>query len=150
MLAGAARRHRAAFETLVAQTGRRVVFRARVGRVSSSTAADRVLGTRAQETGDGTETALTAVFSAGGSVDIARSPQKIAALGNAGALDALLRLPVASALLDVTKPLGRTVAHLAKDVVVDGEVFEIVGIDRSGLPPEPPYILWVGLKKAQE
>lgn len=69
---------------------------------------------------------------------------------NTQKMDAVLRLRLADALIDPGKPQGRTIFETAKDVVYQGQIFEVLGVRKTGLPPEGPYILWVGLRLADK
>lgn len=62
-------------------------------------------------------------------------------------IDAMIRVSLAGALLDVNAPQGLTVFDICKDVQYAGASFQVVKSARTGLPPLGPYILWVALRK---
>lgn len=150
MLPGAAKKHRAQFERLVAESGVDVVVRQPAAATASATAADKVFGKAvvAPATGVGTTATVTAVVS-----DAAMNPfdttipPRIAALGRTDSVDVLLRCVLSAVLLKDEERYGRTLFDTAHDVQIGGATFKVKGTDRTGLPPVGPYILWVALRK---
>jgi hypothetical protein len=155
MLAAAARMHKKRFEQFVAEAGDpNVVVRQSAAPTAALTAAEKVLGKQptAPATYGASQTVTAVVSDASVAVEdrYTAIPSQIAALGRAEKLDLLLRLTLASVLVNPEHKYGTTIFDTAKDVQIGGAVFQVRGTARSGLPPEGPYILWVALRKAGE
>lgn len=157
MLRGAASMHKRKFEQMVDEAGDpNVVVRQPAAPTVALSAAEKVLGRKSDTTqgqGYGESQTVKAVVSdfAISLADVYASiPPQIAAIGRAEKLDLLLRLPLAVALTNPDAKYGPTIFDTAKDVQIGGAVFTVRATDRSGLPPEGPYILWVALRKAGE
>lgn len=151
---GAALQHKKQFERMM-KDAVQIELRMPAAVVPAAQAVDKVMGKRPTPTASATTAYgpskfVSALWGVGYSITTAYGavPPHLAALGQSDNLDVVLRCPLADVLLDQDKPLGRTVFHTAKDVVYQGEVFTVTGVDASGLPPLGPYICWVGLKKA--
>jgi len=66
-----------------------------------------------------------------------------AAIGRPEMFPAVLRVIAADALLDAAVPLGKTVFDVATEVRIFNDRFKVVATRRGGLPPLPPYALYV-------
>lgn len=157
MLRGAAVRHRLQFERMLAQTGdSAVVVRQPLVRSAGTSAADRVLGKRAENVvgaGYGVSTTITAVVSDAAMAlndQYAKIPPQIAALGRTETLAVILRCLLSDVLVDPDLKYGKTIFDTAKDVQIGGGTFQVRAVDRTGLPPEGPYICWVALRVVAE
>jgi hypothetical protein len=144
------------FEDFVATVGdSEVLVRQPAALVALTTSIDKVLGKQAPAPGQGygTQQYVLAVVSDAASAladRYASIPPQIAAIGRAEKIDILLRVILQDALVNVDAKYGPTIFDTAKDVQIGGAVFQVRATDRSGLPPEGPYILWVALRKAGE
>ena len=156
MLRGAALQHKKMFAALLAGAGVDVVVRQPVAPVAASTSADKVLGRQVDQAPDavGTTQTVRVVWStsyranpATGAPDL---PPSLAAVGRTERLDVVLRCALADVVIDPNTRHGKTIFDTAKDVQFDGATYQVKGTDRTGLPPEGPYILWVGLRKVGE
>lgn len=157
MLSGAAKTHKRMFGRFVAEAGDpNVVVRQPAAPTAPISAAEKVLGRKSDTTqgeGYGESRTVKAVVSdaAVTLADVYASiPPQIAAIGRAEKLDLILRLPLGDALLIADAKYGQTIFDTAKDIQIGGAVFTVRATDRTGLPPEGPYILWVALRKAGE
>jgi hypothetical protein len=157
MLRGAALRHKQQFILQLTQAGDPdIVVRQPAVVTSAANPTEKVLGRRTDVTpgqGYGDEQTILAIRS-DASLTTADQysglPARIAAIGRSEAIDILLRCLLEDVLLDPNEPYGRTIFDSAKDVLIGNAVFLVRGTDRTGLPPEGPYILWVALKRAGE
>lgn len=149
---GAAELHRRQFHAFVDGANTEVEVRSAATRTAAATAADKVLGKKAVETGVGASTFIKAIWNS----DINATtpnytiPEQIAALGRAEKMDALLRVKLDEALITSDDTHGRTIFDAAKDVVYGGYRWTVSGTARTGLAPLGPYILWVAVKKVGE
>jgi hypothetical protein len=121
----------------------------------ATNAKNEILGRPSLATGPiGTTTEVTAIINYGytaGTSPFANQdsmPAAIRALGDTDNLDVLLRCNVAECLVNPAGAGGgRTIFDSCKDVVFDECSFKVTAVDRTGLPPYGPYVLWVALKK---
>lgn len=140
-----AAQHKQIFDRMVEQAGTVITLRMPPANVSGATsAATKALGTRAQATGYGADIPVTAIVHT--SLDASPLQQTGYPAGLVQISEIILAVRLADVLVDPLKPLGPTQFELAKEIVVQGTVFKKTGVERSGLPPLGPYILWVGLK----
>lgn len=149
MISRMASLHKRQFDKYVASAGRPILVRQPIGHLSGLTPAQRVMGTKAVDRGYGEEKEVICIFTNDllSSIDDDDVKLVIAALGKTHQLDAVIRVRISDALSDPDNPQGTTIFETAKDVVFSGEVFEVTGTQRTGLPPLDPYVLWVGLRK---
>jgi hypothetical protein len=157
MLRAAARRHRLQFEKYVASVGDpNVVIRQPAVRTAGTTDADLVLGRRAdaiQGEGYGESRTVTAIVTDAAMAtndEYAKIPPHIAAIGKTDTLDLILRCNLSDVLISPTDRYGKTLFHTAKEVVIGGAAFQVRATDRTGLPPEGPYVFWVALRAVGE
>jgi hypothetical protein len=153
MLRGMADRHKAQFAALVREAGQQIAIRHPATRQVSEAPANKVLGKRTtplDPTDVGAVYYVDAIVSTGYrqvDYDFGAVPAAIAAIGKRDP-----SMVVARCLLEDVQPVGAspfsdTYFHGAKAVIIGTDSFEVVGVDRSGLPPAGPYIVWVGLKR---
>ena len=154
MFKGAAKLHEKHFDRDLNARGEIVTVRQPGARAAATNAVEKALGAQTFESAVGTTKDIIALwsndlispeaFKAGGASDV------IAALGDSGSFDAVVRCKLVDALHNVSDRQGRTVFHTAKDVVYSGHRYKVTGTKRTGLPGSGPYILWVGLKLIPE
>lgn len=142
------------FEAFLAQAGDdAVLVRQPAARTTPASDVEKVMGRRpaaSQDDGVGETTNLLAVVSDAAVVLADRFqavPPRIATLGKVESIDLLLRCRLEDVLVDSGSKYGKTILDTAKDVVVGGVSFTIRAIDRTGLPPEGPYICWAALRR---
>jgi hypothetical protein len=154
MLRTIAERHKKQFEMLVGQTGREIIIQLAGPRVAAEAPVNKVLGrpnaVPASAPVNGPQHYVQAIVSAGyRSQDYAYGniPASIASLGRQDPTMVVIRC----SRTDVQEPgglaFGDTYLHSAARVVIDNESFAVLGVDRSGLPPLDPYIIWAGLRR---
>lgn len=151
-----AQAHKARFESLLVAADTTVELRYPPLKSPASSAADKVLGTKPQETGiDPARSRILSVIWSNDlfhSEDVAQGSlsQLVASIGHNKEglpLDAVIRLRLSDALMDPASPQGMTLFDSCKDVVYQGQSFKVLSTKRTGLPPLGPYILWVGLHR---
>lgn len=155
MLGNASKAHKAIFERYITAVGTIVTLVFPPARSGDASMSSRVFGAPGYEENDGPTKEITVIWSngqnSGGVFDdgIDKAPSKVVAAlaGNGQVLDAVIRCRLADALIDPTKKQGKTYFHRAKEVEYQGQRFSINGFSLGGLPPEGPYILWVGLSR---
>jgi hypothetical protein len=144
----AAERHRDFFREYVRTMGHTVKINGSPTKVSASgNPVTKVMGSKAQVTSVGTITEVPAVVLNPSSRVAPQGPiAQAAPLGLYGQSDVVLMVLLEDVLSDEDKPQSKTLFDGAKDIEVQGSKFTLVGMERTGLPPLDPYILWVGLK----
>lgn len=151
MLVGAARLHRVRFERFVDEAGETVEVRQPAAPTAPASALEKVQGKRPSVAAYGDTQTVQAIQGGGYDGNVLHPPSvpaQIAAIGKVQPIDLLLRCKLADALIDSGKRYGQTIFDTAKDVVFAGAVWTVLVTERSGLPPEGPYELWVGLRKS--
>jgi hypothetical protein len=153
MLKALAQRHRSQFESLLTQAGQEVEIQLPEVRTAAESPVAKVLGRGTPSPAvapGGPSTVVPALVSTGyRAVDyeFGNVPATIAALGRTDTALVVLRCRLSDVIPAGQSAHGETLFHRAARVVVGRDAFQVVGIDRSGLPPLGPYIVWVGLKR---
>jgi hypothetical protein len=149
----AAELHKKTFESMLESIGVEiVVYQPQVR--SGSGMGDKAFGPRATETTNGVSSTVRVIWSndyldtnlSGLSDASIASP--IASLGaNGRAPDVVIRMALAD-VVNVPEALqGRTLFDTCREIVYQGQAFEVLNTRRTGLPPIGPYILWAGLRR---
>lgn len=153
MLRGAAERHKRQFTAMLADAGQDILIQHPAVRVAAETAVDKVLGRRTlpiTQTPTGVSYQVLALISTGyRTIDYEHGnlPASIAAVGRTDPSIVVARC-LLSDVQDVgASPYGDTYFHGAARIVIGSDAFQMLGIDRTGLPPVGPYTVWVGLKR---
>lgn len=143
--------HKKQFERLLKMMGSSLLVRQPPARTAAATNVDKVLGPVGQTHTYGASKELTVIWRNGHGkmLDNEATPTNIASLGRTEGLDAVVRCNLADALVDPDDKQGKTIFDTAKDVVYQSTSFKVVTTDRTGMPLEGPYILWVALRKAE-
>lgn len=143
--------HRQQFIRLLNTMGEGVTVRQGVSRSTPANAVAKVIGPRGQEYEFGGTQDVQVLWRNGSGkiLDHDATPMRIAVLGKVNTLDAVVRCLLEDVLLDPTNKQGTTIFDTAKDVVYKGTSFKVMDTDRSGMPLEGPYILWVALRKSE-
>lgn len=143
--------HKNTFDRLVAAAGIEITIRQPSTRAGGpSSAAEKALGRRAEDTGYGDSDEVVAIVT--NSIDATASPESNAGIKQSEPIglyqisDVVIRLKLSDVLIDSNKPQGLTLFDTAKDVLIQGTPFKVCGSERTGFAPIGPYILWVGLK----
>jgi hypothetical protein len=147
-----AKQHRDFFYRLVDEVGRSITIRKTIPAPTASiTAATRVLGAQVTQSNDSyPEIPVTAIVTGASSVTSlnVRNPGDVAPIGLVQSSEILLRVKLVDVIVDSDDVYGPTLFDIAHDVFIGDSYFKVVGVERSGLPPLTPYIVWVGLKSA--
>jgi hypothetical protein len=143
----AARQHRDAFYTMVAEIGQDVTVRQPYAApTGTQNAYTRALGTTSQAADTGSSTTVKAVASGPSFPRFQREAvDTTAPIGLVKSCDLVLRVRMDAVLIDSTNPYGLTIFDTAHDVIVGDQIFKVKATYNGGLPPLTPYIHWVGL-----
>lgn len=151
MFRAAALRHRKEFEKYVDSMDLWITIRQPPAKPPATSSVDRVFGHRPQPPSAPApcETCeIRAVWTTADAMDLTyRVPPHIATIGRTEQVDLVLRVKLSDVLVDSAKKLGRTLLDTAQDVVIEGSTYKVLGVDRTGLPPEGPYIAWAALQR---
>lgn len=145
----AARFHRERFERYVSDVGINVTVRQPRKVEAPSTDVEKVLGTSGAETEPGDAQTVRVIWSNDlrpNAIDN-HLPSKIASLARQGSVDVFIRAILRDVLHDPADPNGLTLFDTAFDVLQGTARFKVLDTDRTGLPPEGPYVLWVALRR---
>ena len=147
-----AKKHREFFYNLVEEIGKPITIRKELPpQTAGITNVSRVLGVQVtQSTTAYPEVSIDAIVTGANSVAPlnSRDPGIVAPLALLQSSEIILRAKLSDVIVDPENPYGQTIFDIAHDVMIGETVFKVVGTDRSGLPPLPPYIVWCGLKSA--
>jgi hypothetical protein len=153
LLKGAARIHKKQFEAYVNSVGVRVQVRQPSKTNTSSTAVSRAIGVPVTAEGpigeiDVVQVVWTFGYTAGTNpfANPEQIPPAIRAAGTVENVDAVLRCKISDVLVTAARPGGRTLFDSCKDIVYEGTSYKVIATDRTGLPPEGPYVCWVAVK----
>lgn len=143
--------HRRQFQRLLAMMGTKAIVELPTSRSTEPlTDVEKVMGRRERPDEVGETREVTVIWRNGHNLlDEPSTPPEIVRIGRVNGMDAVLRCDLDSVLVDPTKKQGQTIFDLAKSVVYQGSHFKVVATDRTGLPLDGPYILWVALRKAE-
>lgn len=143
--------HRKQFIRLLKTMGEPITVRQPVARSATTDPVAKVIGARGTEYSFGATQDVTVLWRNGSGkiLDHDATPSRIALLGKVNNLDAVVRCLLEDVLVESTNKQGATIFDTAKDVVYNGNSFKVVDTDRSGMPLEGPYILWVALRKTE-
>jgi hypothetical protein len=144
--------HLALFKKYLEEAGNEVIVRQPAPRPTAvGNDVSKVLGARPVPTSlRGTETLVMAIVS--GPANVAGTPPtsytgpaQVNPLGKVAQCDLVLRVLLSDVLVNSKQKHGKTLFDTALDIQVDGGVFKVEAMERGGLAPLGPYILWVGL-----
>ncbi len=147
-LTRAAERHRDFFREYIRTMGATVKIHGPPDKVTAGgNPVTKVMGSKAQVTAAGVITEVPGVVFNPSSRVSAQGPiAQAAPLGLYGQSDVVLMVLIEDVIRDSDKPQSQTLFDSAPEIEVHGSKFTLVGMERTGLPPLDPYILWVGLK----
>jgi hypothetical protein len=153
LLTGAAKLHKKKFYSYLDSTGVSVNVRLPLATNSASNSVTRALGKTVTATGPiGSIRQVRAIVNFGytaGTNPFANPdaiPPAIRQIGTVETVDAVLRCRLEDVLVVATELGGRTLFDSCKDVVYQNTSYTVLTTDRTGLPPEGPYIVWVALR----
>jgi hypothetical protein len=143
--------HKKQFARLLKMMASTVTVRQPVVRSVPQNDMEKVLGRKGTEHDHGAVQDVTVIWRNGHGklLDNEATPLNIAAIGKTSGLDAVIRCMLEDVLVNPADKQGRTIFDTAKDVVYNGTSFQVVTTDRTGMPLEGPYILWVALRKGE-
>jgi hypothetical protein len=146
--------HKRSFERLLEATGVEIAVRQPAPRNVSINAKDKVFGGKTLESDIGEIQLVTVIWSndvfrpeAVVAGDVAEAVSGLAHNTGGKPVDAVIRMKLSEALLQADAPQGMTIFDTAKDILYQGQRFQILSTKRTGLPPIGPYTIWVGLTR---
>lgn len=147
-----ARQHRDIFYGLIEETGQTIVIRKELpAQTSGITPVSRVLGVQVtQSTAAYPEVEVRAIVTGPSAVKplSGKDPGPVAPVGLLQSSDIVLRVKLLDVIVDEDNIYGPTLFDVAHDVRIGENIFKVVAVERSGLPPLSPYICWCGLRSA--
>lgn len=145
--------HKQKFDAHVRDNGIEVEIRQPQAKAAAANDVAKIMGSKSRETEPGESVTVTALYlhpGSTGNLAYGSVVDNTKPLGRLRDVERVLKVSLADALLDTSKPYGKTYFDTAFDVVINDTRFKVLGTDTTGFPGIDPYVLWVGLKTIGE